>query len=455
MNSVLTRYALDPAAGLTQVLADGTSTYLYGAGRIAQQQTNMQYFGADGLGSVRQLYNSSGQIVYNKRYDPFGNTISQSGVGTSNYGFTGEWTDATGLEYLRARYYAPGQGRFVTRDPSGMDTNLYLYAVANPIQNTDPTGLFPLEGLTGPGALSLCFAIHTGSQIPGALEASGTAALIRNMTAQQAIDVCKLAYSKDAWALMPFGQTPTSAHNLFGIYVNESSPYDRLFFKAREPLTRELSESSLLMTLRRKYMQDGETRGPEESRFNLLEQLACPFNYTPWHPESILSVPLCQVLGSVYFQLKTVNTDKGTYVGFRIDNRTDLESGSHIAFRFTGDIWGSSTFEGSVEGLIRSRQIRGDEPILDVMNQAYGGKKVVSILDPLTRNQTGQYTSSLGTHGQGGGNLIQTFVWMEKYDPCDPLSRLGFYLWRWHALEEWDNWYPPVTQPIQRWGEGI
>ncbi len=146
VNSVLTRYTLDPAAGLTQVLADGTSTYLYGAGSIAQQQTNMQYFGADGLGSVRQLYNSSGQIVANHRYDPFGNTISQSGVGTSNYGFTGEWTDGTGLEYLRARYYAPTQGRFVTRDVWAGDyrrplrLNKWAYGMDNPVRYTDPTG---------------------------------------------------------------------------------------------------------------------------------------------------------------------------------------------------------------------------------------------------------------------------------------------------------------------------
>jgi hypothetical protein len=88
-------YALDPAAaGLTQVLADGTSTYLYGSGRIAQQQATIQYFGADALGSVRQIYNSSGQIIFNKRYDPFGNTISQSGASSSNYGYTGEWSRA-------------------------------------------------------------------------------------------------------------------------------------------------------------------------------------------------------------------------------------------------------------------------------------------------------------------------------------------------------------------------
>ncbi len=142
-----TIYALDPAAGLTQVLSDGSSTYLYGNGRIAQQQTTKQYFGADALGSVRQIYNSSGQIIANKRYDPYGNVLAQNGVGTSNYGFTGEWMDATGLEYLRARYYAPGQGRFVTKDtwegdyrrPETLDK--WVYVTNNPVNAVDPTGL--------------------------------------------------------------------------------------------------------------------------------------------------------------------------------------------------------------------------------------------------------------------------------------------------------------------------
>ncbi len=111
VSGITTIYTLDPAAGLTQVLWDGTNTYLYGNGRIAQQQSTMQYFGADALGSVRQIYNSSGQIIANKRYDPYGNVLAQNGVGTSNYGYTGEWMDVTGLEYLRARYYAQGMGR--------------------------------------------------------------------------------------------------------------------------------------------------------------------------------------------------------------------------------------------------------------------------------------------------------------------------------------------------------
>ena len=64
-----TRYVLDPAAGLTQVLSDGTNTYVYGNGRIAQYQADMQYFGADGLGSVRQLYDATGQSAAKEQSD--------------------------------------------------------------------------------------------------------------------------------------------------------------------------------------------------------------------------------------------------------------------------------------------------------------------------------------------------------------------------------------------------
>ena len=58
MNGVTTSYTLDLAAGLTQVLADGTETYLYGNGRIAQYDSEAQYFLGDALGSVRQLVNT-------------------------------------------------------------------------------------------------------------------------------------------------------------------------------------------------------------------------------------------------------------------------------------------------------------------------------------------------------------------------------------------------------------
>jgi len=38
VNSITTEYALDLASGLTQVLSDETNAYLYGAGRIGEEQ---------------------------------------------------------------------------------------------------------------------------------------------------------------------------------------------------------------------------------------------------------------------------------------------------------------------------------------------------------------------------------------------------------------------------------
>jgi RHS repeat-associated protein len=51
-----------------------------------------------------------------KSYDPFGNTLLDQGEGTSGLSYTGEQMDESGLEYLRARYYNPEIGRFISAD---------------------------------------------------------------------------------------------------------------------------------------------------------------------------------------------------------------------------------------------------------------------------------------------------------------------------------------------------
>ena len=145
VNAVSTNYTLDLAANLTQVLDDGTNAYLYGLDRIAQEDTSgMLYFIPDALGSVRVLADASGDIVDATSYSPYG---VSSGMAETSYGFTGEWTDGMGLVNLRARYYAPGDGRFVSRDLwSGEQLfpgsyNQWVYVNNNPIRYTDPTGL--------------------------------------------------------------------------------------------------------------------------------------------------------------------------------------------------------------------------------------------------------------------------------------------------------------------------
>ena len=55
----------------------------------------------------------------------------------------GQYADAeTGFQYLRARYYDPATGQFLTRDPIEAQTREpYGYVGGNPLNGTDPTGL--------------------------------------------------------------------------------------------------------------------------------------------------------------------------------------------------------------------------------------------------------------------------------------------------------------------------
>lgn len=56
---------------------------------------------------------------------------------------SGQYTDTeTGLQYLRARYYDPNTGQFITRDPIEAQTREpYSYVSGNPLNMVDPFGL--------------------------------------------------------------------------------------------------------------------------------------------------------------------------------------------------------------------------------------------------------------------------------------------------------------------------
>jgi RHS repeat-associated protein len=94
---------------------------------------------------VRQLAYVSGEVVLARAYDPYGVTAYASGASRSTYGFTGEYA-TNDLVYLRARFYAAGTGRFLTRDAWSGDANrprsfnLWNYTYGNPVNQTDPSG---------------------------------------------------------------------------------------------------------------------------------------------------------------------------------------------------------------------------------------------------------------------------------------------------------------------------
>ena len=146
VDGVPTNYTLDINVGLTQILADGMNAYLYGVGRIGEQQSGgWVYHHGDALGSVRQLTDLTGAVTLAQNFSPYGEVLNSGGDVVSNYGFTGEFTDTTGMIHLRARHLNAGVGRFISRDTWGgnfyrpLSINRWGYVEGNPINLTDPS----------------------------------------------------------------------------------------------------------------------------------------------------------------------------------------------------------------------------------------------------------------------------------------------------------------------------
>ena len=122
-------------------------------GRIAENQGGVnEYYLGDALGSVRQLVDDGGETTLARTYEPYGDLAQATGTAQTDFGFTGEFTDSSGLVYLRARYYDPLSGRFFQIDPSRQEENLYQYAGSNPVMNIDPSGLVYLTFDDGPNS---------------------------------------------------------------------------------------------------------------------------------------------------------------------------------------------------------------------------------------------------------------------------------------------------------------
>jgi len=154
-----TRYLVDDLnpTGYAQVVEEMGSTgvqrtYTYGRQRISQTRVVngtgvLSFYGYDGFGSVRTLTDVTGAVTDTYDYDAWGNAINTTGSTPNGYLYRGERYDPDlNLYYLRARYFNPVTGRFLSLDRAkGLrfdprTLHKYLYTGGDPVNITDPTG---------------------------------------------------------------------------------------------------------------------------------------------------------------------------------------------------------------------------------------------------------------------------------------------------------------------------
>ena len=145
-----TRYVQDRSAGLPQVLAAGSTNYVYGAERLYGLSAGVRTWELhDALGSVRRT--TSGTTVSAPISDDASGQV-RGGATLPRFGYTGELQDAaTGQVYLRARWYNAASGRFGSRDDYAgeieqpQSLHRFAYVHNDPVNATDPTGRSPQE----------------------------------------------------------------------------------------------------------------------------------------------------------------------------------------------------------------------------------------------------------------------------------------------------------------------
>jgi len=159
-----TNFTWESSSGLPLLIDDGTNYYLYGPDGLPLEHIDrngaVTWYHHDQLGSTRTLSNSAGATVATATYDAYGRLTASTGK-PSPLGFAGEYADAeTGFVYLRARYYDPATGQFLSRDPLvALTGSAYAYVDGNPLNGTDPSGLaqqgaVPPTPISSVGALS-------------------------------------------------------------------------------------------------------------------------------------------------------------------------------------------------------------------------------------------------------------------------------------------------------------
>lgn len=153
-NGLAARYVLDINGSMENVLmeTDGDNNALYyyiqGNGllyRIKASDNSVEYYHFDSRGSAIAITDQAQTITHKYVYDAFGKVLkSEEPVSAFNpfryVGKYGVMYEDSSLYFMRARYYNPDIGRFLSEDPV-FGLILFSYCNNNPIIKLDPEGL--------------------------------------------------------------------------------------------------------------------------------------------------------------------------------------------------------------------------------------------------------------------------------------------------------------------------
>jgi len=181
-----TSYVVDTSLPYASVVEEytGASTtpsarYDYGDDLVRMDRgSGVYYYLYDGLGSTRQLVSTTGAVTDTYGYSAFGELASHTGTTANLFLFNAQQFDvASGDYYLRARYYDQSNGRFISQDPYGGDSqdpvslHRYLYANVDPLNYVDPSGQ---DGELVDVAFSMAMSAEVGGVLSyAAVRASG------------------------------------------------------------------------------------------------------------------------------------------------------------------------------------------------------------------------------------------------------------------------------------------